>query len=123
MSEEERELIQNERSNFAKRKISSLTSSDPPDTETDNPSSGPSSSSRRVQFADTTSAGDQMNRGNRNLIGQIRSSRCYSNASARAISSISHLDTNHSAKAELDSHADTTVAGSTCRILELTVQS
>jgi hypothetical protein len=38
-------------------------------------------------------------------------------------SSVQRFDCNKEAKAELDSHADTTVAGSTCRVLEFTENS
>jgi hypothetical protein len=96
---------------------------------TDDINSGPSSltsssnSNRRVKYADTALAGDQMSRSSRTLIGQLCSSQRYSNVTMRNISSISHSGTNISAKAKLDSHADTTVAGSACRILELTEHS
>lgn len=125
MSEEEREAIRNERSNFAKRKLSALTSSETPTPDTDSTTASQTnqSSNKRVQFADVTSAGDQMNRGNRNFISQIRSSQRYWTSHSRTISSTQRENTIITAKAELDSHADTTVAGSACKLLELTEQS
>jgi hypothetical protein len=65
-----------------------------------------------------------MSRGNRNFISQIRSGRRYITPSERNASYTRQETTNlREAKAELDSHADTTVAGSTCQILELTEKS
>jgi hypothetical protein len=123
MSEEDRDAIRNERSTFAaKHKLSALTSSETPDVDTETSTSN-QPSNRRVQFADTSAAGDQMNRGSRSFFRQIRSGRCYACTSQRAISSIKQLDPIISAKAELDSHADKTMAGSACKVIELTEQS
>jgi small nuclear ribonucleoprotein (snRNP)-like protein len=123
MTEEQREAICNARSNYAKRKIGALTSSELTEAEADDITAGQSSSNRRVKYADTSAAGDQMSCNGRNLIGQIRSGQQHMNVHSRTISSIAHSSVNPSARAELDSHADTTVAGSSCRILELTEHS
>ncbi|MFN9982381.1 MAG: hypothetical protein ACK53Y_20810, partial [bacterium] len=79
-------------------------------------------SNKRQQGAAAESAGDYMNRGSSSYISQVRSGKRYV-TTARTIASI-HNNSNHiEAKAKLDSHADTTVAGSTCRVLELTEKS
>jgi phage antirepressor YoqD-like protein len=65
-----------------------------------------------------------MSRGNRNLIGQIRSSQHYPNQhQERSVSSIRQSPQVEYANAELDSHADTVVAGATCKVLEFTEHS
>ncbi len=64
-----------------------------------------------------------MSRGNRNIISQVRSGKRYVNTNARSISSVQHNVQTRVANAELDSHADTVVAGSACRILVLTDKS
>jgi len=74
--------------------------------------------------ANTSEAGDFMNRGSKGYISQIRSGIRYVTATRQIATSNTHSDTllKHS-KAELDSHADTTVAGSTYRVLEYTEKS
>jgi len=75
------------------------------------------------QRAEPINAGDQMSRRNRS-IGQVRSGTRYTNASAsRTTASIERQNNPTNAYAELDSHADTVVAGSSCKIIELTNQS
>jgi hypothetical protein len=65
-----------------------------------------------------------MSRRNRNLIGQVRSGKRYlTTAGIRVASAVHQVPETKVANAELDSHADTVVAGSTCRILELTEKS
>jgi hypothetical protein len=129
MSEEEKETIRNKRSNFAlKRKLSTISTEDgTPQSCSDGaiPPQDGNSQNRQVQFADTASAGDQMNRCSRNLISQIRSSRCYTNNEGWLASSLCHSpsqDMQH-VNAELDLHADTVVAGSACRVMEYTKHS
>ncbi len=66
-----------------------------------------------------------MSRRNRNLIGQVRSGQRYEIArhTSSVFSSQSHADTSKVVLAELDSHADTVVAGSSCKVLEFTEKS
>jgi hypothetical protein len=75
---------------------------------------------KHTNTADVSSAGDYKSRGNRSFIGKISSGQRYHAPSNRMTSSVQRFDCNKEAKAELDSHADTTVAGSTCRVLEFT---
>jgi len=121
MPEEEKETIRNKRSKFAaKRKIASLTS------ETEESSKvGTGEQNIQMERRETASAGEHMTRRNRSLISQIWSGQRYNSSGLRTVSSVEY-DWGHQglyANAELDSHADTIVAGSTCRILELTNQS
>jgi hypothetical protein len=118
MEESERESIRTARANYAKRNISAL------EGEINNEDEQPSSSNnpKRSNSADTSSAGDHMGRGNRNYISKIRTGQRYNgDCNTITISSI-RQQTNPiiETKAELDSHADTTVAGSSCRVIEFT---
>jgi hypothetical protein len=73
--------------------------------------------------ADTAAAGDHMSRGNRSYISKISSGKRYNRnqTHSTAVSAIHQYPSSKiEAKAELDSHADTTVAGSTCRVIEYT---
>jgi len=119
MDETEKESIRTARANYAKRNISMANTTDGnEDSNTvNNPSLG--SPPKRSHVADTSSAGDHMSRG-RQYISQIRTGRRYNAESYRTVSAMNHRADNtlKEAKAELDSHADTTVAGSTCRVLE-----
>jgi hypothetical protein len=120
MAEDEKETIRNARANYAKRNISALNTEEDANATDHEPQGSPPKCSN----AGTTNAGDHMSRGNRNFISQIRSGRRYITPSERNVSYTRQETTNlREAKAELDSHADTTVAGSTCRILELTEKS
>jgi len=127
MPEQEKEKIRNERSNYAKWKISELNTvqEDTPDTNNCQHSTNGNGGSSR-QCADPVDAGDMMSQRNRS-IGQIRSGIRRTNTSTesqpRIAASIERQNEGSRANAELDSHADTVVAGSTCRILELTNQS
>ena len=118
MEESEKESIRTARANYAKRNISAL------EGEINNEDEQPSSSNnpKRSNSADTSSAGDHMGRGNRNYISKIWSGQRYNgDCNTITISSI-RQQTNPiiETKAELDSHADTTVAGSSCRVIEFT---
>jgi hypothetical protein len=127
-SEEEKAAIRSERSNYAeKRKISELSTSEAAETTTANANTGHVNNDRLSgRRADPINAGGggQMSRGNRNLIGQIRSSQHYPNQhQERSVSSIRQSPQVEYANAELDSHADTVVAGATCKVLEFTEHS
>ncbi len=125
MSDEDKESIRNARANYAKRKISAIGTGEHDDDETHPNDSGgnrTNNSSKKQQRATAESAGDHMNRGSRSYISQVRSSRRYV-TSMRTIASTHNNNDHIEAKAELDSHADTTVAGSSCRVLELTEKS
>ena len=122
MPEHEEEKIRNERSTYAaKRKVSELSSAEePPPPAADN-----NRTSNGQQRADPINAGDQMTRRHRG-IGQVRSGVRYTNPislSVRSTASIEHQSNPTNAYAELDSHADTVVAGSACKVIELTDQS
>jgi hypothetical protein len=118
MPDHEKEKIRNERSTYAaKQKISELSSTEEP-PPADNPTSHNNNSQQ--QRAEPINAGDQMSRRNRN-IGQVRSGTRYTDSSTiRSNSSIERQNNQANAYAELDSHADTVVAGSSCKIIELT---
>jgi hypothetical protein len=81
----------------------------------------PQSGTKRVNVADASSAVDFMSRGSCNYISQIRSGLRVT-APQRYISSAfgSDIQGHKESKTELDSHSDTTVAGSSCRVLEYT---
>jgi hypothetical protein len=126
MSKEDKEGIRNARSNHAKRKISSVTGKNYDDNDQndngDNDAYPPSPPKRTN--ANTSEAGDFMNCGSMGYISQIRSGIRYVAATRQVAKSNTHSDSllKHS-KAELDSHANTTIAGLTCRVLEYTEKS
>ena len=118
LPEKEKETIRNQRSQYAtKRKLSAITTAATEDLNDQD-------QGKATHQVDVSSAGDQMSRRNRNLIGQVRSGRRYSIHSEETkearVTSALHQGEPKVTNAELDSHADTVVAGSTCRILELT---
>jgi hypothetical protein len=81
---------------------------------------------RAVRYAEAATAGDQMSQQNRTLISQLRSGLHYPLVREASSVHTTHTtvhDVNKVAFAELDSHADTVVAGSTCKVLELTEKS
>jgi len=119
MPDHDKDNIRNQRSQYAaKRKLSAVTSSAADDEPFDQPQE------KTVRFVDANSAGDQMSRRNRNLIGQVRSGKRYTNKKeTRNASALYQAAETKVANAELDSHADTVVAGSTCKILEMTEKS
>jgi hypothetical protein len=123
MAPEEREKIRAERSAYAqKRKIDAVGT---PDIDLSTADITDNDHDKKVTFADTSSAGDQMSRRKRNFIGQIRSGHRYNYSQTPRVVSVTHLEPSSSimAKAELDSHADTTVAGSACKVIEFTEKS
>jgi hypothetical protein len=123
MPDIEKEAIRMERSNYAnKRKLSALTTDE---SAQNSQLDHLQTQEKNVRFVDTANAGDQMSRRNRNLVGQVKSGQRYLNSRVTSLitSSNSARDLNNVAFTKLDSHADTVVAGSTCRILELTENS
>jgi 3'-phosphoadenosine 5'-phosphosulfate (PAPS) 3'-phosphatase len=119
MSDADKEAIRTERSNYAKRKLSAVATDD---SAQNGQSDHLQPQDKAIRFADASSAGDQMSRRNRSLLGQVRSGLRY----LRSTSSVQSIAQSHheaNAFAEMDSHADTVVAGSTCKILELTEKS
>ncbi len=124
MPDHEKEKIRNERSNYAaKRKISGLSTSASEDPADDSNTTPGNRGSQVRPRAEPIDAGDQMSRRNRS-IGQIRSGARYTYATThpRFAASVERRDKPSIANAELDSHADTIVAGATCKIIEYTNQ-
>jgi hypothetical protein len=116
MPEKDKDLIRNEWSQYAaKRKLSAVSASDG-----NEPFDEPQE--KTVHFIEASNAGDQMSRRNWNLIGQVCSSMWYNcvPSDSRSASAAHQAPTYKVAFAELNSHADTVVAGSSCRVLEMT---
>jgi hypothetical protein len=122
MPDNKKETIRNARANYAnnKQNIGAITTGDDDDQNaTGGMNDGQGGSPPKRPNVDTSNAEDHMSRGNRNYISQIRSSKCYAIITDHQVSAMRHDNMNNKeAKAELDSHADTTVAGSTCRVIE-----
>jgi hypothetical protein len=123
MSEEDKESIWNARSNYAKCNISAVSGNNDSQEAEEEADASPPSPPKRAH-ASPSEAGDFMSQGIRNYISQIRTGARYMTEGC-SISSSRQLNVTNprTAKAELDSHADTTVAGSTCRVLEYTEKS
>jgi hypothetical protein len=133
MTDEDKESIRTARANYAKRKINAISTSeteDEPSTHNDNSNNSNNRVSNpggrgngRNGGATAETAGDYMSRGNRSYISQLRTSQRYVGSSGPSRLIASNQSQNREGKAELDSHADTTVAGSTCRVIEFTEKS
>ncbi len=118
IDESEKKSIRVARANYAKCSIGAVETDA---TADDEPSS--TFSPKHSNTADTAAAGDHMSRGNRSYISKISSGKRYNRnqTHSTAVSAIHQYPSSKiEAKAELDSHADTTVAGSTCRVIEYT---
>jgi len=123
MNEEDKESIHTARSNHAsKRNISAVTDNqNEEEAHKDNQVPSPKRSN-----ANPPEAGDFMSRGGRKYISQLRTSTQYITPPTHTISSShnhNHTSSNKCSTAERDSHVDTTVAGSTCRVIEYTEKS
>jgi hypothetical protein len=119
MLDDERESIRTERSNYAKRKLSSIATEESGQNGQPDHLQPPK---KTVRFVDAASAGDQMSRQNRTL-GWVRLRQRYVINRHTSSAQSSQADTTKVAFAELDSHADTVVTGSTCKVLEFTEKS
>jgi hypothetical protein len=122
MPDDEKETICNARAQHAKRNIGAVGTGNDDDTAQEDTPNAQGSPSKR-QHLDISNAGDHMSRGGRSYISQIRSGRRYA-TSQRTVSSAQQNSNMHiEANAELDSHADTTVAGSSFWVIEFTDKS
>jgi hypothetical protein len=125
MPEHEKEKIRNERSKYAaKQKISELTSTEENQDDGASGNTENRNTQNNRQQAEPIDAGDQMSHRNRS-IGKIRSGLRHTgpttiNATVRMAASAERQNLPSHANAELDSHADTVVTGSSCRIIKLT---
>jgi hypothetical protein len=123
MPEEEKDAIRTERANHSKRKLSAITTDD---MAQNGQNDGSQIQDRAVRYAEAATAGDQMYRRNRTLISQLRSGLRFPLVREASSVHTTHTavhDVNKVAFAELNSHANTVVARSTCKVLELTEKS
>jgi len=122
MPDDKKEMIRKAQANYAKRNIGAVSTGNGDDAGQEEKTNNQGSPPKR-QHLDTGNAGDHMSHSSRNYISQVRSSRRY--ATVQRVISLTRQNSNEfiKAKAELDSNADTMVAGSSCRVIEYTDKS